>query len=340
MRTRNAQAPVTIKDIARKLSLAHTTVSRALNDHPRISVETKERVRLAAKDLGYIANLGARSMRRGTANVVGLIVPDIQNEFYSAAARAMAEQCTASGYHLILGISEDDPDREEQHVRTLRESLVAGVLISPSPKPTDSTIDLLESVTTVQILRYNKRLGSLIVRADDRRSISTCTRHLIDLGHRRIGYIGPPTRVSTGRQRYEGFKAAMKAASLEIDSSLHAFDAPRPECGEAAFERIYKCSPPPAAIVVASSRLVLGVLRAARRRGLQIPKALSLIVYGDSDWFSVCTPAISAATLPIEEMSKTATRMLFDSLAPEDSPSLRKKRVVFPTRLVIRSDIG
>ena len=337
MRVRNAQAPVTIKDIAKKLSLAHTTVSRALNDHPRISRETKERVRLAARDLGYIANLGARSMRRGTANVVGLIVPDIQNEFYSAAARAMAEQCTASGYHLILGISEDDPHREEQHVRTLRESLVAGVLISPSPKPTDATIELLESVSTVQILRYDKRLGPLVVRADDRKSISTCAQHLINLGHQRIGYIGPPTRVSTGRQRYEGFKAAMKAAAIELDSNMHAFDSPRPECGEAAFEKIYECSPPPTAIVVSSSRLVLGVLRAARRLDVEIPKSLSLIVYGDSEWFSVCTPGISAVTLPIEEMSKTATKILFDSLAPQGASHPRRKRVVFPTQLVIRS---
>lgn len=337
MRARKPQAPVTIKDIAKKLSLAHTTVSRALNDHPRISPDTKERVRCAAKDLGYIANLGARSMRRGTANVVGLIVPDIQNEFYSAAARAMAEQCTASGYHLILGISEDNPLREEQHVRTLRESLVAGVLISPSPNPTESTVELLESVPTVQILRYNKRLGPLVVRADDRRSIATCTQYLIDQGHQRIGYIGPSIAVSTGRQRYEGFKAAMKAATLDIDIDLHAFDAPRPERGEAALEKIYECSRPPTAIVVSSSRLVLGVLRAAKRRGLEIPKSLSLIVYGDSDWFSVCTPAISAATLPIEEMSNTATKILFDSLEPEGLSRLRRKRVVFPTRLVIRS---
>ena len=336
MNVRNSQAPVTIKDIARKLNLAHTTVSRALNDHPRISPATKERVRLAAKDLGYIANLGARSMRRGTANVVGLIVPDIQNEFYSAAARAMAEQCTASGYQFILGISEDDPEREEQHVRTLRESLVKGVLISPSPKPTDATVELLESVSTVQILRYNKRLGPLVVRADDRRSVSTCTQHLIDLGHQRIAYIGPSTRVSTGRQRYEGFKAAMSAASLEIDSRLHAFVAPRPEFGEAAFASVYECPPPPTAIVVSSSRLVLGVLRAAKRLGIEIPKSLSLVVYGDSDWFSVCTPGVSAAALPIEEMSKTATKMLFDSLASPNTPPSRKKRVVFPTRLVIR----
>lgn len=337
MNARSSGGPVTIKDIARKLSLAHTTVSRALNDHPRISVETKARVRLAARELGYIANQGARSMRRGTANVVGLIVPDIQNEFYSAAARAMSEQCSASGYHLILGISEDDPKREEQQVRTMRESLVAGVLISPTPKPTDAAIDLLERVPTVQILRYDKRLGPLVVRADDRRSIAKCTQHLIDLGHQRIAYIGPPTQVSTGRQRYDGFKTAMKAAGLDVDSSLHAFASPRPEFGEAAFETVYDCSPPPTAMVVGSSRLVLGVLRAARRLEIEIPESLSLIVYGDSDWFSVCTPGVSAATLPIEEMSKTATRILFDSLAPPGSAQARRKRVVFPTRLVIRT---
>lgn len=337
MTPRNGPAAITIKDIAKKLGLAHTTVSRALNDHPRISSKTKDRVRKAARDLGYIANLGARSMRRGTAKVVGLIVPDIQNEFYSAAARAMAQQCTASGYHLILGISEDDPEREEQHVRTLRESLVAGVLISPSPDPTESTIELLDSVSTVQILRFDKRLGSLVVKAEDRRSIVACTQHLIDSGHRRIGFIGPPIQFSTGRERYAGFKSAMQAAGLELDKQLHAFDPPRPECGEAAFRRIHANSPAPTAIVVASSRLVLGVLRAAKQLRINMPKSLSLVVYGDTEWFNICTPRISAAALPIQEMSKTATKMLFDSLSPELSSRMRRKRVVFPTELMIRN---
>lgn len=337
MTERNGPAAITIKDIAKKLGLAHTTVSRALNDHPRISAETKVRVQKAARELGYIANLGARSMRRGTAKVVGLIVPDIQNEFYSAAARAMAEQCTASGYHLILGISEDNPEREEQHVRTLRESLVAGVLISPSPDPTDATIELLDSVSTVQILRFDKRLGSLVVRAEDRRSIFDCTQHLIESGHRRIGFIGPPVQVSTGRQRYAGFRSAMQAAGLELDKQWHSFDPPRPECGEAALRRIHANSPAPTAIVVASSRLVLGVLRAAKHLQIVIPKSLSLVVYGDTEWFSVCTPRITAAALPIQEMSKTATRMLFDSLSPGVSARASRKRVVFSTELMIRN---
>ncbi|MDO8863789.1 LacI family DNA-binding transcriptional regulator [Haliea sp. E1-2-M8] len=337
MTPRNSPAAITIKDIAKELGLAHTTVSRALNDHPRISAATKNRVRKAARDLGYIANLGARTMRRGTAKVVGLIVPDIQNEFYSAAARAMAQQCSASGYHLILGISEDDPEKEEQHVRTLRENLVAGVLISPSPDPTEATIELLDSVPTVQILRFDTRLGSLVVRADDRRSIITCTEHLIDSGHRRIGFIGPPTQLSTGRQRYAGFRYAMQAAGLELDKNLLVFVTPRPECGESAFDRIHSHSPAPTAIVVASSRLVLGMLRAANRLQINIPESLSLVAYGDADWFSICTPRITAAALPIQEMSEMATKMLFDSLLPELSRRIRRKRVVFSTKLMIRN---
>ncbi|MEX0828534.1 MAG: LacI family DNA-binding transcriptional regulator [Haliea sp.] len=337
MTPRSSPAAITIKDIAKQLGLAHTTVSRALNDHPRISAATKNRVQKAARDLGYIANLGARSMRRGTAKVVGLIVPDIQNEFYSAAARAMAQQCYASGYHLILGISEDDPKKEEQHVRTLRENLVAGLLISPSPNPTEATIGLLDGVPTVQILRLDTRLGSLVVRADDRGSIITCTQHLIDSGHRRIGFIGPPTQLSTGRQRFTGFRYAMQAAGLELDKKLRVFVAPRPECGEYAFGEIYARSPPPTAIVVASSRLVLGVLRAAKRLHISIPESLSLVAYGDAEWFSISTPPITASALPIQEMSDMATKMLFESLSPELSPRMRRKRVVFPTNLMIRT---
>lgn len=335
--TANNGTPTTIKDIARKLGLAHTTVSRALNDHPRISAATKDKVRKCAQELGYIANLGARSMRRGTAKIVGLIVPDIQNEFYGAAARTMAQQCAASGYHLILGISEDDPEREEQHVRTLRESLGAGVLISPSPNPTETTITLLDTVPTVQILRFDKSLGTHVVRAEDRQSIIDCTQHLIAAGHRQIGYIGPPVQVSTGRQRYDGYRHAMKTANLEIDRNMTAFDSPRPECGEAAFRRFYAESSAPTAIVVASSRLVLGVIRAAKQLDIDIPDSLSLVVYGDTEWFSICSPPVSAAALPIQDMSNTATKMLFDMIAPGTSATKGRKRVVFSTDLIIRS---
>lgn len=296
--------------------MAHTTVSRALNDHPRISAETKDRVRLVAKEIGYVANSGARSMRNGTTKVVGLIVPDIQNEFYNAAARAMAEQCTASGYQLILGISEDDPSREEQHLRALRESRVAGVLIAPTSAPTDLSVRLLDGVPTVQLLRFDRRLGSQVVRANDQQALRECTDHLIRLGHRRIGLVGPPVDVSTGRRRFNGFRAAMKAAGVEIDRVLLAFGPARPDFGEAAFERLHALDRPPSALVVASSRLVLGVLRAARRLSVAVPGQLSLVAYGDADWFSVCEPPITASALPINEMSRTANRLLFASLAP------------------------
>jgi len=336
--TRNtATPPVTIKDIALRIGMAHTTVSRALNDHPRISADTKDKVRLAAQELGYVANSGARSMRSGTAKVVGLIVPDIQNEFYNAAARAMAEQCAASGYQLILGISEDDPSREEQHIRTLRESRVAGVLITPTSAPTDLSVRLLDGVPTVQLLRFDRRLGSQVVRANDQQALRDCTDHLIRLGHRRIGLVSPPVDVSTGRQRFNGYRAAMKAAGVEIDQELLAFGPARPEFGEAAFERLHALDQPPSALVVSSSRLVLGVLRAAHRLGVSVPGQLSLVVYGDADWFSVCEPQITASALPIHEMSQTATRLLFASLAPAQGARARQGRGrVVTTQFMVR----
>ena len=336
MNIRNNAAVVTIKDIARTLGLAHTTVSRALNHHPRISEETKQRVQETAKRLGYIANSGARSMRGGSTKLVGLIVPDTQNEFYNAAARAMAEQCEKHGYQLMLCTSEDDPVREERHVLALREHRAAGVLISPTAAPTAETAQLLKAMHAVQFLRIHKRLGRLCVHADDRAALFNCTQHLISLGHQHIGFIGASVELSTGSERFDGFRTALAASGVEFLPQLAAFGPVRPEFGQAAFEQIYAQEPTPTAIVVSSSRLMLGVLQAVQLRGLDIPSRLSLVAYGDADWFSVSRPQITAVGLPIDHMGQTATRLLFSRIAPQFSSERLKQHHIFSTELIER----
>ena len=330
------RSAITIKDIAILLGMAHTTVSRALNDHPKISLDTKARVREAANKLGYVTNSGARSMRMGSSKLVGLIVPDVQNEFYSAAARAMAEHCSQLGYQMMLGVSEDDPSREEQHVRLLRENRAAGVLIAPCGAPTAQTTDLLRHVATVQFLRYNRQLGSVGVLADDLDGTYRATEHLLELGHRRIAFVGGTLEVSTGLRRIAGYEAALRKWGLEAEHVLQRFGPPRPEFGEAALESLLQGSVGITAIVVGSSRQLLGVLRAVRTRGMSIPTDLSLVGYGDADWFQVSDPSVTAVALPVREMSDHATRLLFELLQESRSNRGRQAEPMFPTSLCIR----
>jgi DNA-binding LacI/PurR family transcriptional regulator len=333
----NKQRPaITIKDLAILLGMAHTTVSRALNDHPKISAETKVRVREAATKLGYVANSGARSMRMGSSKLVGLIVPDVQNEFYSAAARAMAGQCAQLGYQMVLGVSEDDPLREEQHVRTLRETRAAGLLIAPSGAPTAQTAAHLRHLPTVQFLRCDRRLGSAWVLADDIDGTYKATEHLLDLGHEKIAFLGGTLEVSTGLRRIAGYETALRERGLPVDNALQRFGPPRPEFGEAALDSFLAAAVDLSAVVVGSSRQLLGVLRSVRKHGMSIPRDLSVVAYGDADWFEVSDPPISAIALQVREMSERATQLLFQLLDGVRAVRSRSAEPMFSTRLVVR----
>ena len=328
---------VTIKDIANLLGLAHTTVSRALNDHPKISADTKQKVRAAAERMGYITNLGARSMRMGHSRLVGLIVPDVQNEFYGAAARVMAQRCAQYGYQMMLGVSEDDPAREEKHVRSLREGRAAGVLIVPSPAPTETSIALLRQIPTVQFLRTHPKLASQAIVADDFEGIHEGTRHLLSLGHERIGFIGGARHVSTGLRRAAGYEAALRKQGLPIADALIQIGPMQPSFGATALETLLTNGSGITGLIVSSSRQLLGVLQAAQRLGVGIPQALSLIGYGDTEWFEVSQPAVSGIALPVSEMSESATQALFERLDTAHKPGGHAGEQTFATRLILRA---
>lgn len=328
---------ITIKDIAEQLGMAHTTVSRSLNDNPRISTETRALVRATAERLGYVVNVGARTMRSGSSRLVGLLVPDLRNEFYNAAATALAAQCAVAGYQLMLAISEDDPQREEQQVKALRESRCMGVLITPSVTPTDQSTQWLRELPTVQFLRWHPNLGGPRILADDKNGVFRATNHLLDLGHRRIAYIGGVLGASTGRQRREGFEAALKQAGLRPEAALQRLGVPRPAFGADAIDSILTEHPDVTAVVVAGVRQVLGVLQRVAGRGLTLPKDLSLVSYGDAEWFEASRPPITAIDLPVESMASRATEMLFELISSGRSAHALTAEAVFNGELRIRA---
>jgi LacI family transcriptional regulator len=276
-------------------------------------------------------------MRSGSSRLVGLVVPDLRNEFYSAAATALAAQCSLAGYQLMLVVSEDDPQREEQQVRALREGRCMGVLITPSVAPTAQTTQWLRELPTVQFLRWHPNLDGPRVLADDKDGVFRATRHLLDLGHRRIAYIGAGLGASTGRQRREGFEAALKQAGLRPEPALQRLGVPRPAFGADAIDSILAEHPDVTAVVVASVRQLLGVLRRAAGRGLSVPEDLSLVSYGDAEWFEVSRPPITAIDLPVESMASRATEMLFELLGSRRSVPSSATEAVFTGELRVRT---
>jgi len=271
---------ITIKHIARKLKLSISTVGRALQDHPRISRATKDRVNLAADELGYIANRAARVMRGGSSHLIGLLVPDIRSTFYSTVAHMLAKTFKTEGFHLSLSITDDDRDTEMEQTRELLGARAAGIVIVPCAVPRRETLSLVKMVPHVQLLRCIPALGDWFG-LDDERAIFDATTDLFNLGHRRIGYIGD-TIYPTGKARFKGFRKAHTAAGHKFEVGLVELGQPDIRFGEDAVTRLV--AKRPTAIITSSVLITLAAVERLMTLNVAVPGELSLIGFGDGPW--------------------------------------------------------
>jgi LacI family transcriptional regulator len=306
--------PITIKALAAHLDVAHSTVSRALSDHAHISPETKERVRRAARELGYIVNSGARFLRTGHSEVVGLLVPDITNEFYSSVARILAEECSERGRPLILSVSEDDPQRELSLVQALLEARPAALVVTLTANPKKETLYHLGSTQVIQFLRSDPRVRGHSMTIDDTLGGRLAAEHLADLGHKHIGFIGVPETLSTGAARLRGYRAALLDRGIPPVIKWQKLCPPNADAGARAFSELIALDKPPKAVFVASPQLALGVARVVQEKRIRVPADISLIAYGNSSWFGFFAGGLTTISLPLQELATAATSILFREL--------------------------
>ncbi|MFA5520482.1 MAG: GNAT family N-acetyltransferase [Castellaniella sp.] len=317
---------ITIKDIAKHLGLSHPTVSRALRDMPGVRAGTRDRVKQAAQALGYIPNSGARMLRRTRSELIGVVFPDIQNDFYSTTTTVLAARFLAHGYKLVLASSEDQADTELKHIQSLREARVAGIIIAPSAHPCRESIALLAAIPCVQLLRRHPALPATAVLIDEQHGALLATRHLIAQGHRRVGLITGHVALSTGRARETGYREAMAEAGLTADEDLIHQGPPRACFGATAMAHLLDLARPPTAVMVASSQPMLGVLAVIQQRGIRVPGDLALAGYHDPTWFALWGPGLSTIRLPVQDMATTAASLLLDQLHPGDEVQHARKQ--------------
>jgi len=294
----------TTKDIAAQLNLSVSTVGRALADDHRISAETKFRVQQAAEELGYVGNRAARLMRGERSTVIGLVVPDVGNSFYSTVAHALAETMNAHKRQVMLCETGDDRQAELRHIRDLAAAQVAGVVIVPTPRPLTAVAQLLKTMPHVQLVRRVPSLGPHWFGVDDRTVIHAATAHLLELGHERIGYIGGTRDVPTATERLAGFSGAIAAAGLSADPGLVRLGPPSSASHGADGVRALRAAPdPPTAVVAGSLQITRGILDALHEDGTQVPRQLSVVGFGDEPGFSWWGPGLTTVALPVHALA-------------------------------------
>lgn len=331
-----ARAEVTIKDIAARLGLSHATVSRALNDHAATSAATKAKVKAAADALGYIRNAAAGALSGARSRLVGFVAPEVQNDFYGTVAEALAVTCGQAGLQLMLSVTHDDPVLEHEQVLALRQSRAAGVIITPTADLMPETAALLAPLPGMQLVRSNPLLDKGWVGIDDRLGVALATRHLLELGHRRIGFIGGWDALTTGHERRGGYADALAEAGAAYDESLVCLGPPRASFGQEAALRLMQSDRPITGLVLGSSLLTMGALSAIQQLRLVIPDQLSVVGYSDPEWFRLWGPGLTTIDLPVEDIATSAAQVLFRALRTGQPAGGGRGGISFQPQLVER----
>lgn len=298
---------VTIKDIARETGLSPATVARALGEDGPARPETREKVRQAADRLGYVASSAARSMRNQSSNMVGLIVPDIVNRFYSKMAQSIAAACDGRGLHFLLAITDDDPDRELRQMRAMVAARAAAVALVPGPRSHPDMPALIARQPFTQLVRKSDSLPSDWFGFAEESGVDAATSHLLDLGHRHILLVCSGEHFSTGGARQRGYRDAFERRGLTVDPNLIRAGEPTVDHGQTSATDI------PAhvtAIIAAGTLLTEGVVDVVTVQGRRIPEDLSIIGFGIENWHKWWRGGMTRIVPPVELLADTCAEHL------------------------------
>lgn len=327
-------------DIARLAGVSQSTVSRVINDHPRIAPETRERVRKAMNELGYTPNAAARTLITGRSHLIGLVVSNIANPFYPSLIEATVSAAETAGFNVILGNARESASRQLDVLRLLAEHQVDGAILTSSLAAIAP--ELARFVRTgPPLVLVNRTLDEPKLDAvliDNDRGGYIATEHLIALGHTRIAYVGGRPDASTNSQRLVGFRRAMQEAGLEVpEPYVQDGDFTRMS-GSIIVMRLLGLPTPPTALVCADDLIALGCMEGLHAAGLDVPDDMALVGFDDIPSASLHGVGLTTVRQPTAEMGARAVRLLVDRLEGHgsDAPVID----VLPAELIIRRSCG
>ncbi|MEI7030281.1 LacI family DNA-binding transcriptional regulator [Streptomyces pratensis] len=325
-----------IKDVAAEAGVSVATVSRVLNSHPSVSQEARVRVLAAVEALGYRPNAVARSLRTAQTRTLGLVISDVLNPYFTELARFVEEEARALGYSVIIGNADERPDLQDHHIQTLIDRRIDGLLVSPADGGSPLMRDVARSGTPMVFVdRWMPGLDVPVVRADGTGAVKDLVAHLHGLGHRRLAIIAGPAATTTGNERVEAFRAAMRELGLALPDAYIGQGDFQAASGRRATERFLDLPEPPEVVFAADNLMALGALDALRARGVRVPDAVGLAAFDDIPWFVHTDPPITAIAQPAADLARAAVRALADLIEGRTPQS-----VTLPARLVVRRSCG
>lgn len=324
-----------MREVAQLAQVSTATVSRVLNGSPSVREEHRRRVMDAVAKVDYRPNRLARNLRRQKAEMIGVVVSDIENPHFGEAVRVIEEAAFQGGYRVLLCNTDETPEKQQAYLEMLADERVIAAIISPADSSCTGVDALLALETPV--VAFDRKIANARIDAvvcDNVEGVRRATEHLLWLGHDRVAFVGGRLDVETGAERLEGYTSAMRAAGLTPFAVNGGF---RIDAAEKAVEQLIATPRRPTALVVANNLMSLGALRAIRKAGLRVPDDLAVVAVDDPAWAELVEPPLTTLAQPVRRLASIAMSLALERIHGARGEA---RHIVLPLELRVRRSCG
>ena len=326
---------VTIQDVAAAAGVSRQTVSRAINNRGEIRPETRTEILRIAEEMDYRPSSIARGLATQRTGTLGLVVPDVANPFFAEVARGAEHEAYAAGYNVFLCNTDEEPQREIAVLRSLEEKRVDGVMLCSS-RLDDNTLHK-SLIRHASVVLVNRRLNGYefgCVLIDDEQGGKTITGHLLNAGHRAVGFLTGPPASRSGQNRIAGYRAAMVEAGIVYDPDWMRPCPPSVEGGHEVARALLSDHPEITALFCYNDLVAIGALQASQDLELAIPDALAIVGFDDIPLAALVTPPLTTCHVSRYEMGVQAMKMLLERV---NGCTTECQQILLQPELVIRA---
>ena len=327
----------TMHDVARLADVSIATVSAVINNKSGVSAKLTAQVKEAMAALDYHPDLVARSLKVGRTNVIGMVVPDVTNQFYTEAMRGVEDEARANNYSIMLCNTNEDLAQEQKLLGMLFSQRVDGVLLASSDPAAAYDRLTRRRFPIVFIDRIPPGCGARAVTIDNVSAAYEAINHLIALGHKKIAIISGKPRLSTGADRIEGYRRVMQEAHLPIREEYFQRGDFSLESGYQSGLKLMSLPDPPTAIFSSNNKMTLGLMRSLAEKNIPCPEKVSVVSFDDFEWTANFSPSLTSIAQPTYEIGRKAMKMLLGLIGtPENELNGNEEILVLPAELRLR----
>ena len=328
---------ITLNDIAKVLNVSKVTISKALRNHPDISIRMKDLIKKTAIEMGYSPNFVARNLSAKKTNTIGLVVPKIAHFFFGSVIEAIYDAAFENNYEIILTVTQENQEKENKYIQSLLSMRVDGIIISITQNTVDCSMfeSIREKEVPIVFLDRVVECGDFsCVTVEDYAGSYKATEHAIKMGYTKLAHFAGPKEINISRERYRGFVNALTDNNIRVNEEWIIHGGYSDVDGYNALMKLAEAGNLPEFIFTVTYPVALGVYAAAQKLGLKISQDIDVICFGDSDVNRFISPSLSCVYQPTEKLGREAVKMILEQI--NNYENYNPVKLELPTDLVIR----